>query len=287
MGRHIFAAFQSEFGHDQVIALTSSPIATGNYVLHNDYCVEGDFVIENGLDKIKTVVHAGAFTPKSGKESNLVHQCNSNIDSTTQLVYSIVPNLKKIVFLSTLDVYQTSNKALNEKSLVGPASLYGQSKYYCEKLIQLWAESNNAVHQILRIGHVYGPGEECYRKVIPATMEALLNGTSPVIYGDGQALRSFIFVSDVVDAVISAVKKSNSLGIVNVAGGDPVSISGLVQKIIEISGMRHSIEYVESSLDPTDAVFDNAYLKETLHSPVVGLDEGLSQEWAYFRELNK
>lgn len=283
LGSHIFSALQTEFGHDQIVALTSSPVLDGNYVLHNNYCVSPDFAYENGLGFVETVVHAGAFTPKSGAMSNSVFECNSNIESTTKLFHSMLPSVEKTIFLSTLDVYQPSGKLLTESSPEGPSSLYGQSKLYCEKVIEEWAKSKNAICQILRIGHVYGPGEESYRKVIPATMENLLQGKSPVVYGDGEDMRSFIYVSDVVGSVVSAIKQPGSLGVVNVAGGSPVSMVELVRRIIAISGTDSKISYVESKAPSRHIVFDNTRLKELLYTPVVGLDEGLSREWTYMK----
>ncbi|MBK8521170.1 MAG: SDR family oxidoreductase [Chitinophagaceae bacterium] len=104
-----------------------------------------------------------------------------------------------------MDVYQQS-EIISERSLIQPSSLYGESKLYSEKMVTAWASSNNKIHQILRVGHVYGPGEEAYEKIIPVTITKILRDQPLQIWGTGNEIRSFIFIKDIVSAIMNAVK---------------------------------------------------------------------------------
>ncbi len=57
---------------------------------------------------------------------------------------------------------------------------------------------------ILRLGQIYGPGEEAHEKLVPQTILALLRGAAPAIHGDGSAQRELLFVTDAVEAIVRA-----------------------------------------------------------------------------------
>jgi hypothetical protein len=74
---------------------------------------------------------------------------------------------------TTIDVYEKSDQIISENNPTNPETLYGFSKLYCEKMIENWANANNKIVQILRLGHVYGPGEGLFKKIIPVTMQKI------------------------------------------------------------------------------------------------------------------
>lgn len=280
IGGHLMDALIDAYGSDNIVALTSKPITKCQFLIHNGYGFEDDFFIKSGFENIDTVIHAGAFTPKYGAESNVINNCNSNIFNTTRLITSLLPNINKLIFLSTLDVYGYDNP-ITEESLIEPFSLYGHSKLYCEKLISAWATQKGLNHQILRIGHVYGPGEEKYQKIIPLIMRRLISGEPIQAYGDGNEIRSFIFIKDVVNAILDSLKLDNSVGIINIVGQEQIKIRELIDKLITISKKEPIIEKVHTSAKPRDLVFDNSKMRKLLLRPEISLEEGLQQEWIY------
>lgn len=280
IGGHLLDELIKVYGKENVIALTSKPITKCRFLLHNDY------FINSGLQQIETIIHAGAFTPKSPIESNDIKRCNSNIFNTFSLISTQLPNIKNFVFLSTLDIYGYDNP-ITENSIEKPSSLYGHSKLYCEKLLSAWASQNKIAHQILRIGHVYGPGEEKYNKIIPSTMQRLLNGDTIQLYGEGKEIRSFIYISDVVQAIMNAIELKNKSDVINIVGQESITISELIDKIIDISNLPVTIENIKSESKTRDYIFENKKMKELLYTPKVGLNEGLLLEWNYMQTLNR
>ena len=285
IGKHLLAELIQEFGKDHILALTSTPVTEANYLLHNGYNFEADYFIKSGYGtQIDTIIHAGAYTPKSSKQANDVVKCNSNIITADKLLSADLPNLKKIIYLSTLDVYGPA-EVISESSLVQPGSLYGESKLYIEKMIIAWANANNKVHQILRVGHVYGPGEQAYQKIIPLTIKKLLQDQPLQIWGTGKEIRSFIYIEDVVKAIINAMKLSINSGIINLVSSQKITIAALVYKLIALSGKSIVPEVVPVDVPRRDFVFDNHKMKDLLFSNETSLDEGLLQEWTYMKNL--
>ncbi|MFA9290757.1 MAG: NAD-dependent epimerase/dehydratase family protein [Solirubrobacteraceae bacterium] len=285
IGKHLLSLLIEKFGKENIVALTSKPIKDCAYLLHNNYQFDGDFFIKNGYEKIETIIHAGAYTPKKGSEANDINLCNSNIYNTEKLLNTILPNLKKVIYLSTLDVY-ANDLLTTETTLEKPVSLYGHSKLYCEKMIESWGKEQNKVVQILRIGHVYGPGEEAYQKIIPITINKILQNQSIQIWGNGNELRTFIYIKDVVKAITKAISIDENIGVVNLVGGHSISINNLVNKILFLSKKEVIIEKVEAKTEGRNLIFDNSKMISHLVSHETLLDDGLLEEFEYMKNYN-
>lgn len=285
IGKHLLAGLISIFGKDQIIVLSSKPIIDCHYILHNNYNFENDIFTKNGYEQIDTIIHAGAFTPKSIAEANDIHGSTSNIINTSKLIGTNLPFLKRIIYLSAIDVYAISDMVMTENSVMSPISLYGYSKLFCEKMITEWAIQNNLIYQILRIGHIYGPGEEHYKKLIPLVMQQLIKGETVRIYGRGEEIRTFLYITDVMDTIINSLSLNEPIGPVNIVGDDPITVNDLVFKIVQISGIKISINRIKNSNKNRNLVFNNDKMKKYFSTPKINLDEGLHSEWNYMKTL--
>jgi nucleoside-diphosphate-sugar epimerase len=273
------------YGRENIIALTSSQIDENvKVVLHNGYKFDPNIFVDNGLIDIDALVHIGAFIPKYQAESNDILKCNSNIVNTEKILFSNLPNLKKVVFLSTIDVYPAAD-LISEETEERPVSLYGYSKLYCEKMILYFAEKHKQIYQILRIGHVYGPGEEKYKKIIPVAISKLLTNKEIEIFGDGQAIRTFIYLDDVVKSILNALDLPQSEGVINIVGESRITIENLVKMLIKIHADSNVvIKYNSSFTENINLIFDNQKLKEKLFNQFTLLNDGLRMEYLYMEE---
>lgn len=284
IGGHIIKALVAEYGVDQVVALTSIKIPSVKSILHLDYDIDDSYLLDRCCEAVTTIIHAGAYIPKSSVEANDIIQCSGNINNTDKLLRQKLPNLKKVVFLSTIDVYEHTHTTITEKTPVYPGSLYGHSKFYCEGLVKAFCSQIKADYSILRIGHVYGPGEEKYKKLIPEVIRSILSSRTVKLWGDGEDRRSFIYISDVIKAVITA---SKTLGVnepINVVSDKSFSIKEIVDTVIKVSSLDVEIETIPSNHIRRDLIFNNLTLKKYLHEPEVDLYNGLKMEWNYMKE---
>lgn len=267
----------NKYGDDKVLGLTSKKKYNHKYLLHNDYNFNNDIFIKAGYREITTIIHAGAYTPKNINQANDYHKCTTNIINTNKILNADLPNLKKIIFISTLDVYSECS-IINEESLVMPSTLYGQSKLYCEKLISAYTKEKNILCQILRVGHTYGPGEEAYQKVIPVMIKKILNKENIQIFGTGKDLRSFIYIDDVIDAIISSIELKTIQGPINIVSNNKITIKDLANTLIRITNANVKVEFKKSSENiQRDFIFDNSKMKKYLLSNEINLEEGLKR----------
>lgn len=281
IGKHLLELINNEYPQMEIVALTNSNIKNVICISHENYVYNISNFPENIVNGIEYIVHLGAFTPKSRRESNDIIKCNGNIRSTESLLSLEFPSLKKVVFVSSLDVYENTNNVIDESTPTSPSTLYGWSKLYCERMAQSHCDALNIEVVILRLGHVYGPGEEFYQKLMPLTMKSILANQPPIVFGDGSDLRSFIYVGDVIRAITNSIEKSLDSRIINVVHHKSYTIREIIEKIIAISKKNISIQFEPSSSSKRNLVFNNSRLREELCPLLMNIDDGLRIEWKH------
>ena len=243
--------------------------------------------LTQGVDHIDYVFHLGGFIPKSSTESNQSDQAiENNILGTHAFLKSLPGTVRKIVFASTIDVYaQTMHEeVLTENSPVAPESLYGASKLFCESLIYAWAKERDCDFALLRYGHIYGPGEEKFGKLIPVIIRQLFAGQPPSLFGDGSALRDYLYVGDAVEATLRAACVEGSVGPLNIVRGQSVTLKEIVQSLIRVTGSGKSIELMRDKPNGHSLQFNNGAMIRLLGEwRMTSLNEGLAAEVDAFR----
>jgi UDP-glucose 4-epimerase len=284
IGVRLVSAACAALGAENVIAFTSKPVdACLSIVYHgSDFNLSAaDLAL---LDTVEVLIHVGAFTPKNGLLANAIEECNGNIYFTEKLLALPLGNLKKIIYISTIDVYEPAELTTEETPTL-PASLYGWSKLYCERMTSIFAANHRIACQTLRIGHVYGPGEEKYAKFLPKAIKNIAAGEAVELWGDGSEVRSFIYIDDVVAAILQAVNLRTDVGPINVVGGAPVTIRALLDQLIAVSGRQVTITAREFNGIKRNYVFDAAKLRQHLLPIETDLNTGLRIEYDYMAGL--
>lgn len=283
VGSKVLQKIIKKYSKDNVIALSSKNLNIKT-ILHNNYNFDENYLFNNGCKDVDTIIHIGAFTPKALSDANNMNNCILNISSTLKLINSNLPKLKRFIFISTLDIYSEDNDILSESSKVKPISLYGWSKLYCEEMIKVFSEERKITYQILRLGHVFGEGEEKYKKILPLTIKKVINNEEIQIWGDGKAIRTFIYIDDVVKAIINSVNLQSS-NIINIVGEEQITINELVNDIIKISQKNIKINYIHPEFKNRNLIFDNSLMKKLLLSEITKFDKGLEKEYHYMENL--
>jgi len=285
IGGHILVALIEKLGRDSVVVLTSKAIPNINCLLYGSF--KNFNLSRSCFDDVTHVVHAGAFTPKDASQSNAIDLSFSNIQYTKELLSYGFEKVVRFINISTIDVYASTKIKVSENSDIRPVSLYGSSKLYCEEMVKTFSEQKNASYINLRIGHVYGPGEEKYRKVIPIAIQNVINDIPLELWGEGEDLRSFIFIEDVVESILNSLESSEENIDINIVSGEAVSIRDLLYKIINVSGKDIKVDRKESNHERRDLVFDNSLLLKTLLNKETDLMHGLKLEYQYMKVRNE
>lgn len=138
--------------------------------------------------------------------------------------------VNKIVFSSSAAVYGNPVMLpISEDHEKAPLSFYGMSKWVSEKYIETFSERYGLNYAILRYSNVYGMRQSAGGEggVVSRFIEALLKEKPVTIYGDGSQTRDFIYVKDVAEANIAAMRFGGK-EVMNISSGNPISIGQLL-----------------------------------------------------------
>jgi UDP-glucose 4-epimerase len=235
------------------------------------------------------LLHLGGFVAYSHADAARASDAyRGNVLGTLRLLESL-PAARRTVFASTLDVYAPpGDSVLSESTPTLPQTLYGSSKLFAEEALRFWCDQQAAGFAILRLGHIFGPGEERFAKLIPATIRQLLAGEAPVLYGGGEALRDYLYVDDVVEALLRAAVCDAAAGAtINIVRGDSVAIREVVSVLAALTGFEGEIRREEHLPAGPSFRFDNSRMRELLGEwPLVDLADGLRLEVEHVRSLS-
>lgn len=230
--------------------------------------------------------HLAAFIPKKAEEANDIESnINQNIITTKNLYETL--HAKKIIFASTIDVYSVQSQLpVAESSALTSENLYGISKIMAEAMTRIHATANGVPFAMLRIGHVYGPGEEKYGKIIPVLIRNSLEGKTTTIRGDGSVRRDFVYVGDLC-RILENFIETNFSSPVNIVTGQAHTLREIAEILNDITGGKTQVVYLEQEENPRSLYFDNSLLRSLLGADFTftPLEEGLAREYMHMKNL--
>jgi len=236
--------------------------------------------MKNVAKNVDGIFHQAALgsVPDSFKQPEEYHRVNA---LGTENVLKLAKEFGcKVVYASSSSVYGNQEKfPIKEDAEKKPLNPYGKSKLDCEQFAKKYADLGVKVIG-LRYFNVFGIGQNLnYAGVIPKFIERLVQHKSPIIYGDGNQLRNYIFVDDVVEANMLAFESKIKHEFINIATGDMISVKELADVMIRLSGL--SIEPIyeqarEGDIEKSQA--DISLAKKLLDwEPKITLEEGLEK----------
>jgi len=236
------------------------------------------------------VIHLAARTsvPRSVKdplESNRV-----NIDGTLNvLVAARDAKVKRLVYAASSSAYgETPTLPKVETMMAAPISPYGVTKYVGELYALVFGRVYGLENASIRFFNVFGPRQDPtsqYSGVLSRFMLAILDGQTPVIYGDGEQSRDFTFVSNVVDEVLRACEAPGASGkVFNGGTGARITLNQVLQQLGQITGKTITAKHdPERNGDIRDSQADISLARNVLgYEPKVMFDEGLRRTWEWY-----
>lgn len=174
---------------------------------------------------------------------------------------------------------------LDELHSINPISYYGISKYTPEQYIKVYSDIYGMKYTIFRYANVYGIRQDPKGEggVVAIFMEKLMKGKIPVIYGDGEQTRDFIYVDDIVEANIKALCYGDN-ETMNISNNIPVSVNELYSLIMDMLEIEQDAEHAgERAGDIRYSCLDNSKAMKLLDwKPKYSIKEGLRKTVDYY-----
>jgi UDP-glucose 4-epimerase len=229
------------------------------------------------LGQIEAVAHLGGEVLRAADPAadEPLRSVRVNVAGTAHLLAALPRSLAGFCYASTADVYGApATLPIREDHPARPATYYAASKLAAEGLLGVWSARAGVPLAVLRLAHVYGPGDTS-AKAIPSFLRACQEGRRPVVRGDGSDVRDHVYVDDVADAVVRAVEQ-HAANVFNVASGSGTSIRELLAAVRTATGCAVEPEWQPAARPATAIVLDVARARTDLGwAPRIGLAEGL------------
>ncbi|HEX2869440.1 MAG TPA: ADP-glyceromanno-heptose 6-epimerase [Ignavibacteriales bacterium] len=289
----------NEMGHENIIVVDS--LGTGEKwknlvgLKYRDFFHKKDFlhrIMEDNVPfNIEAIIHMGACSSTTEKDADYLLE--NNYRYTTELVKYCLPRKARFIYASSAATYGSGTKGYddNEQELqkLEPLNMYGYSKH----MFDLWAKRMKVLDKIagLKFFNVYGPNEyhkadmrsvihKAYGQILETGKVKLFKSYNPQ-YKDGEQMRDFVYVKDVVDMVIFFLENRDKNGIYNVGSGKARTWNDLVNAIFSALNMKPGIEYVDMPevLRNKYQYFTEANLAKIIEAgytkPLTSLEEGV------------
>lgn len=290
IGSHI-ARSLVRMGHEVIIVDLHEPEIESNHVegatIRSGSITNVEFIRSLFDDSLAGCFHLAAVASVQKCNENWLSSHQINAYGAVNIMRAAVKYSTPILYASSAAVYgNNSNLPLKETEHPAPLTAYGVDKYADE----MHGKVADTIHGIPNAGfrffNVYGPGQDPkspYSGVISLFIDKILNKQPIQINGDGEQSRDFIYVQDVADALIGAMKKkqneTSGHEVYNVCTGVPVSINELATIIEDIVGYKvQRIHAPERPGDIKKSLGDPSFLNQDLNFKAkVSLKEGLKK----------
>jgi UDP-glucose 4-epimerase len=200
-------------------------------------------------ENIDTCIHLAALISVVDSVRDPVPTLDVNINGTVSVLQACASNrVNNFVLASTGAIYgEPKTLPIRENDAVSPMSPYGASKISAEMIADSYMNCSKIKNATsLRFFNVYGERQsDAYAGVIKIFAERLSTGLPPVIRGDGEQTRDFVFVGDIVRAICLAAENETVNGSFNIATGTNITINKLAKVMIKIFGADVEPEYIE------------------------------------------
>lgn len=255
--------------------------------------VEGNFLnakdialaLTGGVD---TVFHFVSTTVPASSLRNVPIEIEGNLAATVRLLDEMAAlGVRRIVFPSSGGtIYGGSTEMHREDERPQPTCPYGLGKQLIEEVLRFYRQHRGIDYLVLRIANPYGDPSKVHlaQGAIDAFLHLIRAGRPLQIWGDGSAVRDFVFVDDVADAIGGLIERDVRNDIVNIGSGKGASIAEVVQIITEVVGTRVELQRMAAYSGPSHAVLDSSRLRELIGwQPRWDLRRGIAEAW---RRLN-
>ncbi|MEE9442636.1 MAG: SDR family oxidoreductase [candidate division Zixibacteria bacterium] len=259
--------------------------------------IEGDirdfWTVEEAMNDIDYVLHHAALPSVARSVQNPLTANAVNIGGTLNILESArQANVKRVIFACSSAIYGDSEELPKIETMKpDPLSPYAVNKLTGEEYCKIYYQLYGLETVSLRYFNVFGPRQDPasqYSAAIPIFIKAILHGKPPVIFGDGEQSRDFVYIENVVNANLKACTAPNAPGqCFNIASGQRITLNNLLKLISGVLNIDINPKYVDPR--PGDILHSGADIQAAIsglgYSVDFDLRIGLKETIKWFSDI--
>lgn len=275
------------FDRPHVAPIGDSHLTSPNFELY-----EGDLVSEADvvevLEGCDICYHFVSTTLPKSSNADPVFDVETNLLGTVRLLtHAVREGVKKVIFVSSGGtVYGVPKQVpIPETHPTDPICSYGITKLAIEKYLGLFNRIHGLDYTVLRIANPYGERQRVHASqgAVAVFLGKVLRGEPVEIWGDGSVVRDYIYIADVVDALLAALDRTGDEHVFNIGSGRGLSLNEVLDHIEAVTGRTTVRRYMPSrTFDVPKNILAIERAKHSLGwSPQVGFEQGIGRfaEW--------
>jgi UDP-glucose 4-epimerase len=214
--------------------------------------IKGDIrdqnALEEAFEEVNCVIHLAALVDVTASVNDPISTNEINVSSMLNVLRKAVhKKIRRLVFSSSAAVYgDAKTLPITEQAPAEPISSYAASKLAGEAYCKAFENSYGLSSVVLRFFNVFGPRtpSNAYSGVITKFLQNSKKNEALTIYGDGEQTRDFVYIDDIVNALILALENKKASGkVFNICTGRPSTITGLAKAVQETMKTKSQIIY--------------------------------------------
>lgn len=230
--------------------VTSLSLSPTNIDGVTDVCASyfNDQVLEHEVSRHDTVIHLVSTSVPSSADNNVVQDAQDNLLQTIKVLdLCATHKVKKFIFISSGGtVYGHSpTQPIKEGADKKPINAYGTCKLAIENYIDYYSRVYSLDSVILRVANPYGPFQTTNKAqgAVAHFINRILASENINIWGDGELIRDYVYIDDVVDAILKSIVYSGESRVFNIGSGIGTSLNQLVVILEHLSGLSVNTLY--------------------------------------------
>ena len=236
-------------------------------------------------DKIDTVIHLVSTIVPGSNFDDYQHEFTNVIFPSIRLMEICRErNIRFVYFSSGGTVYGDRKGEIvpfTENCSLAPISYYGWSKQMMENSILFMHRTQDLQYLIIRPSNPFGKGQNLYGKqgFIAVALGRILEGKKIQVWGDGSAVRDYIYIDDLGKAVVDLLKKENVVNVtLNIGSSKGYDINQIIALLQDIVKENVGVEYIAArQADVSSVVLDTTQLRSLINFTPIDIREGISK----------
>ena len=248
-------------------------------------------LLAEALDGVEIVFHLISTTVPKTSNDDPAFDVMSNVVETIALLEKCAARSAKVVFLSSGGTVYGAPALLpvSEDSPTNPECSYGITKLTIEKYLALFNHLHNLDYVVVRPSNPYGPRQNPFgiQGAISVFLGRVAAGKPIEIWGDGEIVRDYIFVEDLVEGIYRAATQTLSSRVFNLGSGQGYSLNSIIAAMREVIGGQVRVVYMpRRAFDVTRIYLDiSRAQRELAWHPVTPLNVGIRRAWEFVQRV--